>query len=59
MKIPMQEKIAELEQRIIALETQWRRTSTSQPLTPTQEGHLRRMWIKFDEMFSELGKVFR
>jgi hypothetical protein len=32
---------------------------TSEPLTSSQEGSLKKMWSHFDEMFSELGKVFK
>lgn len=58
MKITVQEKIADLERRIIALETALHRASIT-TLTPTQESHLDRVWSKLDEVFGELGKVFR
>lgn len=67
MKIPLQEKIAELERRIEALEKPGRPVTTTHtttvrrdaPLTPTQEAALDGMWYHFDKMFSALGKVFR
>lgn len=66
MKITVQEKIAELERRIVALESAKSQpsvtrttTTTTGPLTADQETHLSNMWSHFDAMFSALGKVFR
>jgi hypothetical protein len=72
VKIPVQEKIAELEGRIAKLEA-WTRaidntfaqfrttttTTTSAPMTPTQEAALDRMWRHFNKTISSLREVFR
>jgi hypothetical protein len=65
MKIPIQEKIAELERRIEALEkarrpvTTTTTTSTTDPLTPKQEAARDRMWQHFDETFRAMREMFR
>jgi len=64
MKIPIQEKIAELERRIEALEkpqrtTTTKTTTTTAPLTPPQEEALSSMWRHFDATFEAMRKVFR
>lgn len=58
MKIPVQEKIAELERRIQALEKQ-RQPPAAETPTSTQREHLNKMWSYYDLMFSEMRKVFR
>lgn len=58
MKIPLQEKIAELEQRIVALEKQ-----VSQPRGVTQQttirrvrvhGELDKIWKSVDDLFAKV-----
>jgi hypothetical protein len=62
MKIPLQQKIAELEQRIVALEALakkerlFTRTSVRTDLDARSEGHWSRMWFHFDEM---MHRIFR
>ncbi len=66
MKITVQEKIAELERRIEALEkprrstvTQTTTTSHTAPMTPTQQASLDRMWKHSDGVFDAMRSVFR
>lgn len=55
MKIPLQEKIAELERRIAALE---KRTGTTQTVkieqTFSESPHWKRMWAEFSHVMSEV-----
>lgn len=64
MKIAVQEKIAELERRIVALESARSKqttttTTTSGPLTVMQDWHLKSMWSHFNAMMVDMGKVFK
>jgi len=66
MKIPIQEKIAELERRIEALEkrkpvvhTTNVHNTTTTPLTPPQKEALSSMWRHFDATFEAMRKVFK
>lgn len=65
MKISAQEKIAELERRIAALEAERRQTtrtinmSGSRLVPMDTTGAWSQMWTHFDAMFAEMGKLFR
>lgn len=64
MKMSIQEKVADLERRILALEgqrstTTRTTTTTTGPMTPEQQTHFARMWTHFDQVFVQLGKVFK
>ena len=61
MKIPVQEKIAELERRIVALEDAWRSrtvttTRTVKVATVDLEPEMGGLWKSFDAL---MNKVFK
>lgn len=65
MKITVQEKIAELERRIVDVERRLSAsvtrttTTTTGPITASEERNLARIWASFDAVFAEFGKIWR
>lgn len=54
MKVPVQEKMAELEQRIIALETALRKRGDYRLRSFAVNEHWKAMWREFDALFKEV-----